>query len=118
MSQMTPEQQALRDANPDEQGPRLRIDRANAAVVEELTVLRGRMTRKNQATARYRAPEGRYEAADVHAPAIIDELLEHGEVNLWTLSRQMPGYPQAGADGFNAAVTAILRVEGVELIQP
>jgi len=118
MNQMTPEQQALRDANPDEQGPRLRIDPANAAVVQELTVLRGRMTQKNEASARYRAPEGRYEAADVHAPAIIDALLEHGEVNLWALSRRMPGYPQAGAHGFNAAVAAILCVEGVELIRP
>ena len=118
MNQMTPEQQAVRGANPDEQSPRLRIDRTDAAVVQNLTELSDHMTQQNRRNGPYRAPEIRYESADVHAPTIIATLLEHGEVNLWALSRQSPGYPQAGADGFNAAVKAIRGVKGVELIQP
>lgn len=115
---MTPEQRAIRDANPDERSPRLRINRENTAVARELTKLRVGMILKNKSSGAFRAPEVTYEQADVHGPTIISALLEQGEVKLWKLSRQAPGYPQSGGGGFQAAVNMILVVGGVEVIWP
>ena len=117
MSQLPPDLQKIRDAHPDEHSPRLRINRADTAVVEALTELGSRMARKHQSSGIFRAPEVRYEFADAHGPAIIAALLEHGEVNLWAMSRQSPGYPQSGVQGFNDAVTMIVDIDGVEVIQ-
>lgn len=112
------EAEGIRAANPNENGPKFRIDPSDADVIFRIKEAHDSEKARWTKSAPYRAPEVMFADRDAYVHIILARLLIENEVNLWAICRELTTDDLTIGTGFEPACEFVRQIDGVQLDPP